>query len=269
MNNTIQDDLPFDKYLANPAISCSQLKHLDDCLAKFKYFVLEKNQQTDTEAMKTGRAFHTLMLEPKLFDDEYAIVDKVKGCGPVWKAKKELEIGKKVLFDTEILAFDAMKESILAHDLAGPYLTGTRNEASIFWDAKVGDKTVNCRGRIDAIKEVGKKFALVDIKTTEDASTSAFSSSTFKFKYHMQAAFYMDGFARISGNMPEIFVFIAVEKNPPYLCAVHRIPAESDTLEAGRKEYTEALEKYLEGKENDKWPGYEGSSNIMLPAWYK
>ena len=268
MDNQIIANMPFEEYLRQPAISCSQLKHLACCPKAFKYFVIDANEQEDTEAMQLGRALHTLVLEPNLFAKEYVILPKVKGKGPAYKAKQQLELGSKVLWDTEHDVLVEMRKAIEAHQYAGRFLEGTKNEASIFWKSELETSGIDCRGRIDAIKNNGSDIVLVDIKSTVDASESAFTRQIFQLKYYMQAAYYLDGYEAITQTRPNFFVFIAIEKKPPYLCAVYLLSADSDAIIYGRQEYIRLLSKYKTCLDSDNWSeGYDNPCNVLLPPW--
>lgn len=260
----IKHDLPFADYLNSPGISASQIKILSDCPRKYKHFIVDKNQPVDTPAMKFGRAFHTYVLEPELFAEEYMIKDKVKGCGPVWKEKEEALCGKTILFSSELDDIQKMKESLLSNGDIAPYLNSFEPEVSMFWSL---DK-IECRGRADGIKKNGGKVAIFDIKTTLDASPDGFSREIFKRKYDMQAAFYMDGYEKITGIMPEVFLFFAVEKSAPFLEHAFALPKDCDAISRGRSKYKEALREYEFCKENNKWErGYGEATSVIVPPW--
>ena len=89
-----------------------------------------------------------------------------------------------------------------------------------------------CRCRPDFWRE---DDIIVDVKTTEDASPEEFSRSLAKWRYHVQAPFYMDGIELATGRRPKGFVFLVVEKKPPYAVAAYTLDPES--IELGRSEY--------------------------------
>jgi len=104
----------------------------------------------------------------------------------------------------------------------------------------------------------------IDLKTTKDASFFGFSRSVHDFRYDVQNAFYIDGL-RACGAHCEGFVFIAIEKEPPYLCACYTLPA--DWVRIGRIKYRRALATYAECKKADQWPGLEPLRDLQMPSY--
>lgn len=158
----------------------------------------------------------------------------------------------------------AMRDALMAHPAANALLTGVPGEAekSVYWiDATTG---VLCRCRPDWWRDDN---LIVDLKTTEDASPEGFARSIAKFRYDVQDAFYTDGVQQATGKRPKAFVFIAVEKKPPYGVGVYVLDAETKDL--GRAQYQHDLRVYAECVRTGVWPGYgDKIQTISLPAWH-
>lgn len=158
----------------------------------------------------------------------------------------------------------AMRDALMAHPAANALLTGVPGEAekSVYWiDATTG---VLCRCRPDWWRDDN---LIVDLKTTEDASPEGFARSIAKFRYDVQDAFYTDGVQQATGKRPKAFVFIAVEKKPPYGVGVYVLDAETKDL--GRAQYQHDLRVYAECVRTGEWPGYgDKIQTINLPAWH-
>jgi exodeoxyribonuclease VIII len=106
---------------------------------------------------------------------------------------------------------------------------------------------------------------VADLKTTEDASPAAFARSVATYRYHVQAAFYLDGLRACDAQI-DAFAFVAVEKTPPYLVAVYS--ADEICLARGREEYRADLLTFAECLRTDCWPGYPPFVQpLSLPAW--
>src|SRR6202040_3457777 len=94
---------------------------------------------------------------------------------------------------------------------------------------------------------------IVDLKTCRDASRRGFGSAVAAYRYHAQAASYVDAVEHCTGRrLP--FVFVAVKKEPPYLVGVYRISDEQ--LELGRTLYRELLDQLDLCRSTNQWPGY-------------
>lgn len=158
----------------------------------------------------------------------------------------------------------AMRDAVHNHPAAHALLTGVPGEAekSVYWnDPTTG---VLCRCRPDWWRD---DDVLVDLKTTDDASPEGFAKSMANWRYDVQAPYYMDGVKLATGRNVKAFVFVAVEKKPPYAVGVYVL--DSDSLELGRAQYQHDLRIYAECVRTGEWPGYgDKIQTISLPAWH-
>ncbi|MGP9633753.1 PD-(D/E)XK nuclease-like domain-containing protein [Halomonas sp. AOP43-A1-21] len=177
---------------------------------------------------------------------------------------------RTILSDAEYSLVIAMRDSVMAHPAAAKIMRmqGVA-EQSIYWrDEETGEL---CRVRPDWW--VPAKRLMADVKTTDDASREGFMKSISKWRYHVQHPFYLDGAnaAIRQANLPypeqRYFVFIAVEKKPPYCVGVYTLTDES--IEEGRMEYRQNLYDYAACRANNDWPAYsDGIETISLSDWY-
>lgn len=208
-----------------------------------------------TPAMRMGELVHWAVLEPHLYRAEVGILpeglDRRTKDGKA--AYAELSAMHRHLVTTSEAA-DILGMAEAARAVAGPLLTGAVVEESIHWE-RAG---VACRSRID-----GRNGGVVfDLKTTTDAT--AFEREAFRYRYHVQAAFYLDAL-RACGETAERFAFVVVEKAAPYLSTVYW--ADDDVIDAGRTEYLRDLAVYRDCLETDYWPGLASEQHLTLPSW--
>lgn len=258
------------------AISKSGLDLIHRSPAHYWAAYLDPNREPriETEAMKIGTMVHTIILEPELITNyavfnDAQIVAEIGGGNPratnrykEWKHALMLENEGKIFVTGNLLtSVLRMREAVYSHPSAKDLLTDFTAEQTFMWvDPETG---VMCKCRPDAVKNDGK--IILDIKSTEDAG-EAFAKSVFNYRYHVQAPFYMDGFEAATGIRPEWFIFIAVEKNPPYDVVVYYTPA--DVMEFGRNEYKNDLRRFKECKQSGIWPGYSSIIEpLKLPGW--
>ena len=132
-------------------------------------------------------------------------------------------------------------------------------ESSGLW--KHDDSGAVCKMRLDAL---ATPIAIaLDFKTTTDASRSAFSWSLAKYKYHWQAAFYMNGLAQLGAKV-DSFVFIAIEKAEPFDAALYVL--DKDSLARGWEEVEPWIKVYHGCETTGQWPGYpDFAQDISLP----
>jgi exodeoxyribonuclease VIII len=169
-----------------------------------------------------------------------------------------------------------MRDAIMAHPAACALLTGCQGVAEYSAYARDTETRVLRRVRPDFWRRDG---IVVDLKTTEDASPEGFARSIANYGYDMQHAYYLDtlSLAIEQSDLPadfedyphsaKQFVFIVVEKKPPYAVAVYVLDEESVTL--GRAKYRKALDVYAECKSSGTWPGYGDFVQVIgLPQWH-
>lgn len=290
MQPGIYSDIPNDDYHRGAGISKSGLDLIRRSPMHYKARIDAANDNEPTAAQAIGTAFHLLLLEPDDFAKRYVVKPENAPKRPTSvqrNAKKpspetieaiafwdqfEIENAGKIVLDAdENEQLLAMAHSVRKHPAANALLTGAPGvaELSAYWiDPTTG---VLCRCRPDYWRVDG---IVVDLKTTEDASPEGFARSLVNWRYHVQAPFYLDGLAetiRQSSETelktPEAFVFLAVEKKPPYAVGVYVLDRESFDL--GRLEYQQDLKTFSECSAANVWPGYgDAIQKIGVPQWH-
>ena len=232
------------------------------------HFLLKKTgpKQKPTPAMRIGSAFHALTLEPDLFEKEYIykpeFINARSKEGKEWKASQE-EAGKTILTTDDRKQLEGMTEAIGYCTPAKKLLDATgKAEQSFLWTDK--ETGLGCKCRPDYLLVDGG--TIVDVKTTVDASYRGFLKSISNFRYHVQAGWYLHGLEQATGNRPERFIFIAVEKTAPFGVGVYE--ADTYMVVNGYDTAREDLAKIAKWKEEDRYPGYcDDIKQISLPPW--
>lgn len=246
-------------------IGKSGLDLIAQCPAKYyaKYLDPNREREKPTKALVTGSALHSLVLETDKFVKEFVVAPEFKGEG----ARKKMDYWISENYDKKIIdraTYDTiarMRDSIMRHPLVPDLLSQGVVEQRINWtDPMTG---AHCKAKPDFRNTQNR--LIVDLKSTEDASEEGFSRSAYKYRYHVQAPFYTDG-AHANGLFPEGFVFIAVEKEPPYL--VNVFFADEAFMDFGRRMYQRDLETYMDCLMSGRWPGYSPEIKpLRLPRW--
>lgn len=259
----IRHDLTNAEYHASPAISKSGLDLIRKAPALYAY--RRENPTEQTPAMRLGTLTHTAVLEPHLFGPSVIVrpegIDRRTSAGKAdWAAFEIMAEGREILTVEEEAKLCQIQQAVHNHPAAAKALAGSLTiEQSIFWDAD----GIACRCRPDAVTAKG---VIVDLKTTRDASPEGFAKSIAQYRYHVQAAYYSDGYEAAFGEAPRGFVFIAVETEPPYLVAVY-VASEAMT-QRGRVDYQTDLDTFRRCQDAGTWPGYsEAPLTIDLPKW--
>lgn len=253
----------FIDYQRIDAVHKSTLVEMERSPAHYRWAV--DHPKEATESMALGKAFHTLVLEPELFKQQYYVAaEKVRRATKKWDELEVEAAGRTILKPDEFSELNAMASAIAAHPEARRCLDACKlHETSLSWtDLSTGEK---CKMRADALSLPDN--VVIDLKTTVDASPLGFERAIIAYKYHWQAAMYCDGLEAYA-KKPFTFVFIAVESEAPWGVGVYILGAEM--LENGRRGYKAALQKVAECKAKNSWPCY---SDICLelsgPEWMK
>lgn len=255
------------EYNQAPGIRRSLLWELRKSPAHLKWRM--DNPPEATPALIFGQALHAAVLTPEDYGSQFAVMPNVdrrtKAGREAWDAAGAQAQGRtQIAFDwAEQIA--AMVQAVRGNPMAARLLDGP-HETSYFWaDTLTGEA---CKCRTDAETDIGNMHLIVDLKSCQDASTDAFMRDALHYGYDVQAAMYTDGYKAVTGREAS-FVFIAVEKNPPY--AVNILQADTLFMQHGQDRYRHLLGLYHECRQRNQWPGYTGFdgdiASLGLPAW--
>lgn len=255
------------EYRSHPAISRSELWRIRESPEKFKYY--REHPSEPTPALVFGQLFHKMALQPESVWDEFAIipdVDRRTKAGKEEYAAFLAEAAEKTVVTVDMAQQAADMCAALHNDEFCRKLLSGAKETPYFWvDEMTGEE---CKCRTDCTVEIGDIPLVVDLKSTGDASTEGFMRSAVKYGYHFQAAMYLEG-VRAETKREHGFVFIAVEKEPPY--AVNIFQCDKPFLTYGYDVFRELIGTYHYCRESGDWYGYTGRSrminNLSLPAW--
>lgn len=261
------DDITLEQYHSMEGWSKTKLDRLDKSVQYMLH--CQEQGQDSTPAMVFGAAFHCAVLTPELYESEYIIAPK---CDRRTKVGKELyasfleEAEGKTVIDSEMAAnIELMKTAIFNHPLASAFLKNGEAEQSFFWEDSETGLLCKCRPDYLTHTNVG-----IDLKTTDDARYESFQRTSLKFRYDVQAAFFTDGIFQAENRVVEDFVFIVIEKKPPFGIMVYVI--DENFTEHGRLRYKENLrvaKDFENNPDNYKlvYPESEDPVSLLIPHW--
>lgn len=251
-------DMSIESYHAHEAISKSGLDQIHKSIFHFL-----NPKKVDTDFFRIGNAVHDLVLSKDIFDAKYILqpTDIEIRRGKAWDEFKAANEGKTILKPKEYRQVLDMAFSINQSPLAKQIFKEGEAEHSYFSEID----GVQCRARPDFVT----KDIVFDLKTTMSPLRDDFKRSIGRFRYHVQAAFYLDVINAAMGTDIQDFCFLAVEKELPYTFGIYMLDQES--IDLGRKHYKEDLEKYKRYLENRSVsPCLTGKQIevIGLPNWH-
>lgn len=255
------------EYREHPAISRSELFKISESPEKFRFY--KDTPISQTPSLLFGQVFHKLALQPEGFKDEFAVLPEIDRRT---KSGKELYSeflngaeGKTLVDKTTFDKAAAMCESLYKNPYVGKLIKG-EIEKPYFWvDEDTGEE---CKCRLDCETGLKNTSIIVDLKSANSADCETFMRDAIKYGYDFQAAMYIEG-ARHNTGKDYSFVFIVVEKEPPY--SVNIFQADKLFLQRGYDLFREYIGIYHECKQSGEWYGYLGKynmiNNLSLPSW--
>jgi hypothetical protein len=261
----IQSRIPWDDYLVMPGCSISRLKELRRSPQHYRYLL---EHPKESAPLTLGRAAHCAVLEPERFDRDHAVWDRRTESGNMaprngkwWDAFKLEHDGKTIITADEFDETCAIQRAVRGNADAMRYLDAGDPEVTLQWDA-FGRQ---CKGRVDWLTTVDGEPVLVGLKTARDCRHYQFGSQAARLGYHLQWAYYFDGFKAITGKMAKV-IEIVVEAEAPHAVVVYVIP--DDILQQGMDEYLALLDQLAECERLGNWPGPSvGEQILTLPSW--
>lgn len=249
-------------YHQHPAVSKS---HLDEAHKSGRHYwarYLDPNRvkPEPTPAMTLGSGFHAMALEPDVYEQEFCVAPEIKRTTKAgreeWAAFVAENKKKTILTPDQVALCRAMTESVMSHPAASAILSldGEAEQTFTWTDEQTGEA---CKCRPDYLVD----GMAIDLKTTVDASPEGFAKSVNNFRYHVQANWYLRGAPNASQ-----FVFIAVEKTPPFAVAVY--VASPEMVAAGGRAADLDLANLAQWRREDVWPSYSNQiETLNLPRW--
>lgn len=218
-------------------------------------------EQKDTPALKLGRLIHTATFQPKEFNATVAIAPEVDRRTKAGKEAYEtfqasLPAGSEVVDqETYDLVCSVTESAEKAIASLGCDVTKWQAEEPVHkeWGGAI------IKGRPDLVTEINGEKVVLDLKSTQDAG-EAFARDVHNFKYHLQAAFYLE----LTGA--KRFILVAVEKDAPFAHRLYELDEAS--VAEGRKLMESAMAAYVQCLKFNSWPAYDsGLTSLSLPRY--
>ena len=248
------------EYHKRPEISKSGLDLINRSPRHYwdRYLNPKRKEKDPTPALILGSVVHDLVFNQQEYIREPNInkrTKKGKAALSKFDPQDKIPVSSSIWLEACKIA-----QSVLSHPTAAKLIREGHAEQPIFEEINGADVRIKPDWLNDQYQ------LCVDLKTTTDASPKAFAHSAFKYRYHVQDAFYTDVLNK-AGFKINGFVFIVVEKAPPYNVAIYQLGDEEREL--GRQEYLDDLETYKQCKASNEWQGYSPDINILnFPSYY-
>ncbi|MBS0328263.1 MAG: PD-(D/E)XK nuclease-like domain-containing protein [Proteobacteria bacterium] len=256
----IIEGLSYETYRAAPGIAGSDLETLLDSPAKFKLGI----RTEETEEMRFGTLFHSLVLTGKadfyVKPETYLSEDGPKkwngnaGACKKWVADHQDKPILPAFGSHSAAMLETMAMKVRAHPVAAQLLARLRPEVSVF--ARHEEDGLLLKGRLDGLiraERPGGPNIVVEVKTTRDSSTEAFSREIWKRGYHKKAQWYQYLLHQMRLSPVEHW-YIAVENCDQARVNVRRLADRA--MAKAEFDNDDALNLYRKCRRADHWPEF-------------
>jgi hypothetical protein len=259
----VYDDIPAEVYHADPvaggSLSSSAAKKLLACPAKYAYE--RAHPRPPKKEFDLGHAVHRLVLG--------AGTDLVVVEADNWRTKAAQQAradayaaGKTPLLLGEWDQVQAMHDALLSHWAGQFFRGGVAEQVAVWRDEATG---VMCRAMLDY--RVGQRIC--DYKTAASVNPADLDDAVYRFGYDLQRAFYAEAVQAVGlVDGPPSWVFVAQEKEPPYLVTAFEL--DGDYAAIGAAKARRAREVWRDCTTAGTWPGYPGTDDVVTiapPRW--
>jgi hypothetical protein len=214
------DDSFYYGYLGQNALSSSSIKTLIS--SPKTYYFTKKYGSGETQALRDGKLFHTMILEPEKLDD-IIFVDAATKASKEYKLAKET--GKEVYTKSEKKAAERLCDALLRNEAVKEYLTNAEFEMPQI--AMIDG--IPIRAKADIIKG----NTIIDLKTTTGIKDFRYSAD--KYSYDLQAWLYREMFG------VENFIFIAIDKGSLDIAIFE---CSDEFYEKGKQKFEQGVSNY-------------------------
>ena len=259
----IERGIPEAEYHSWKLMSASALKTLDKSTPL--HLLAEQENRTDTSAFRVGRALHSLLLTPTVYDRDFLcapdIDRRTKAGKEEWEKFQGLAEGRTVLTRDESNLVEEMRGGVMTHPASRMLINACGDDVELTVRGSIYG--MDAKARLDGwIESTG---TIIDIKTHSGlASPQEFARSAWNFSYWTQFAFYRE-MLRAAGKEVSNVILIVVEKNAPHACMCAALHPDGLDLAASRlpdlaKLYAEFLADPCKGWSDD-------ILEIRIPNW--
>jgi hypothetical protein len=216
----MQDDSFYYGYLGQNALSSSSIKTLIN--SPKTYYFTTKYGSGETQALRDGKLFHTMILEPEKLND-IIFVDAATKASKEYKLAKET--GKEVYTKNEKKAAERLCDALLRNEAVKEYLTKAEYEVPQI--AMIDG--IPIRAKADIIKG----NTIIDLKTTTGIKDFRYSAD--KYSYDLQAWLYRKMFG------VDNFVFVVIDKGSLDIAIFE---CSDEFYEKGKQKFEQGVSNY-------------------------
>lgn len=209
-----------------------------------------------TEEMEWGSAVDAMVTAPEEAERLIVTVDSDSWRGDASKKRAAIrEAGQLPILACDMPGLYQARDNFLAH-METHGLDRWETQVAAFHSMEVDGQPFVIKALADLWNP--ETATLADVKTTNSLDEWDLRRTAKKFKYHWQAAMYIQAFRDHGHDVPDEFALHFIESNEPYRTRILMLTAED--IAQGREEYRAALclwKTCLDLPPDREWPGKE------------
>lgn len=256
----IYDDMPENDYHAlKDYLSASMISKLcNQTPAEFYYWLHAGDPPT--KEMVFGSAFHSYVLAPETSKDKIVIRKSV----PVAIRDEFAATGIAAITVDDFDTIRHMTDSLNASEYASSIINhgdAVFEESCFMFDEPLDTAL---KGRTDI--RIPSLKIISDLKSSRSGAYYSFQKTAVNYGYDIQATMYLHLVRAVTGEYYKDFIFIVVEKTPPFMVSLFR--PDQLMLDEARVKIKKTVEAYHGHMKSGVWPGYPDEiQDLHLPAW--
>lgn len=251
------------EYLQTRPLSYSSLSQFKRSPLHYIHYISQPKKEPTPE-MLFGSLVDCLVWTPDKFDERFMVMPEINRRTK--KGKKEYEelqrsCNKKLIRPEDYNLAKRIKAEIESNESSSRLIKEiTESQKEIRWIDKETELP------LIAVQDGACDDYIVELKTTRNAESEAFSRDAFWLGYPLQCAMYVEA-------TKKPFFYLVVEKEEPFGISV--LKASSEYIEYGKKQLRSLLNDFKYCLNNNLWlKGYgwrtdRGYEFIELPSWAK
>lgn len=213
-----------------------------------------------------GTAVHIAILEPEKFDESVLKCGKSRTTSLYRELKKTKKENQIIITDKEYDICLRSRDSVHSKSECNKVIASDFGQSEMSAFAKDPVTGVKMKTRPDRVIIGEKSDILVDLKTTQSADEDSVIRSISRYGYHIQEAFYRHVWSLATKKSITRFLFLFVEKEPPFACCLYEIP--KPFVDEGVACMKKALREYKDAEVNGVYKDYPNEIiTLDVPHW--
>ena len=265
----LRTDISAEEYHSSPELSRSTAFALNKTSPAHVKYSMDHPSPSSTPLVMGG-CLHSAVFEPMKLEYEYgAKPAKIDGKSPLtnhYKAEFEhianQNPGKRWLSQNDYNTCMEMAGAALDNPVLKDYMSDV--DSIMEGTGYFTEEGAECKVRLDLFCPSAE--VIIDLKSTMDASERGFAKSVRQYGYDFQACWYLESLRKL-GYSPKQFIFVCVEKTPPYVTACYTL--EAYDIARHREPMRRACKLWASCVSSGIWPGYsDGVKTLELTRNY-